>query len=409
MKNTDALLTPVLLGGDLNAYSMATAYARYNGSYSHVFARERLALTDMSPYIKLHTIKDLDDCNVAVPALLDFAKENSDKRFILIPCADWYMEMLEYARDALAGHFYFFIPDFEIWRTTSDKAIFLSILDKYGIPHPKTAVFDASLLEFEKRGMKMEPPFVIKPSDSSEYWRNSFEGMKKVYISHSLDEAKHIAERIFASGYGGKILLQEFIGKKSSPASASVLTTYSNKRAKVIRAVIGDVLLEELAPRARGNYSAIVTRPLDKICYKIIDMLEGIGYTGIANFDILYSEGNGYCLELNPRQGRSFDYIRGAGISLPALFEAEYSNQNIAPVFSYKETLWRAVKRTTVVKYSRNKALLSKAMTLEKNGASISPYDFRGDKKLMRKLYVAVHLSREAKRYKKYGEDGLCC
>ena len=65
-------ITPVLLGGDLNAYSMAMSFADARGEVSEVFARERRAVADLSSYINFHTVKDLNDCNVAVPELLFF-------------------------------------------------------------------------------------------------------------------------------------------------------------------------------------------------------------------------------------------------------------------------------------------------------------------------------------------------
>ena len=74
MTNKYEKITPVILGGDLNAYSMAMSFADEIGAVSEVFARERLALTDLSSYINIHVVPDLDDCNVAVPELLSFAK-----------------------------------------------------------------------------------------------------------------------------------------------------------------------------------------------------------------------------------------------------------------------------------------------------------------------------------------------
>ena len=178
MNNKYEKITPVLLGGDLNAYSMAMSFADAFGVVSEAFAKERLAITDLSSYINLHTVRGLDDCNIAVPELLRFAKSRKNDRLILVPCADWYVEMLEYARDALTGHFYFNVPDFEIWRAVSDKSSFMHLMDKYGVPHPKTEIFDSKFTDFQKRGIKMRPPFVLKPADSSEYWRNPFAEMK---------------------------------------------------------------------------------------------------------------------------------------------------------------------------------------------------------------------------------------
>ena len=395
-------VTPVLLGGDLNAYSMAVSFAEAEGLVSACFARDRLAVCDLSSFTELEVIPGLDDVNVAVPRLLKFAEKRKSERLLLVPCADWYVEMLEYAQDALKGSFYFHIPDFEIWRTTSDKASFTNIMDKYGIEHPKTVIFDSDLENICRRCSDMKPPFALKPADSSEYWRNRFDGMKKVYFPDSLDEARSIAEKIYASGYSGKILIQEYIGKKTERGSAEacVLTVFCDGNARVVRAVLGRVLLEELGVTARGNYSAIVTEELDPISHKIIAMLEGIGYTGIANFDILREDGKSYCLELNPRQGRSFDYLRASGVCLAQLLLSQMRGERIERELRYPVGFWRSVSRRTVVKHAEDKELLKSALLLEKRGRLKTPHELRSDGGIARRLYVAAHLFREGRRYK---------
>lgn len=403
MSNKNEKIVPVLLGGDLNAYSVAKSFYGKYGTVSEVFARERLAITDLSSYINIHAVPGLDDPNVAVPELLSFAKSRPNEKLLLVPCADWYVEMLEYATDALTGHFYFNIPKFELWRAVSDKSSFTRLMDKYGIPHPKTEIFDDKFTDLQKRCIKMRPPFVLKPADSSEYWRNPFPDMKKVYFTFSLDEAKRIGEKIFSSGYSGKLLVEEYVGDTvgKGKATASTLTVYMNRRARPVRAVLGDVLLEERGPTARGNYSAIVTRELDPLCYSLISMLENIKYTGVANFDILTADGVSYCLELNPRQGRSCDYLRCAGVSLAELFVSDMRAENIETDFKYGDGVWRCVGRRTVEKYSTETALLKKAISLEKKGASVSAYDFHPSFDLKERIYTFIHMYREEKRYKR--------
>ena len=401
MTNKYGKITPVLLGGDLNAYSMAMSFADEIGVVSEVFARERLAVTNLSSYINFHTVRDLNDCNVAVPELLSFARLRHGEGLLLVPCADWYVEMLEYARDALTEHFYFNVPSFEVWRTVSDKASFTHLMDKYAIPHPKTEIFDERFSDFQKRGIKMTPPFVLKPSDSSEYWRNPFPDMKKVYFPTSLGEAKKIGEKIYASGYSGKLILQEQIGRASRRASASTLTVYMNRRAKAVRAVLGDVILEDKGPTARGNYSAIVTRELNGLSYALIEMLEKIKYTGIANFDILSCGEKDYCLELNPRQGRSFDYLRCAGVNLAGLLLADMRGESQEADFKYRDGVWRCVSKRTLQRHSEDKDLLKRAIALEKEGAGFYAYDARWDKGLRRRAYVILHARREEKRCKR--------
>lgn len=400
MDKTNEYILPVLLGGDLNAYSMALSFKKKFGIASEVFARDKLAVTELSSFINLHVVESLDDCNSAVPALVEFALKHRDKKLILIPCADWYVEMLEFARDALSEYYFFHIPSFEIWRAVSDKSSFTALMDKYSVSHPKTEIFDEKFTDFQKRGMKMRPPFVLKPADSSEYWRNKFEGMEKVYFPSSLDEALKIGQKIYSSGYSGKLLLQERIGAHNgADAESSVLTTYSDMNGRVKAAVLGDVLLEERGRTSRGNYSAIITKPLDEISYRLINMLDGIGYTGVANFDILCLGEKRYCLELNARQGRSFDYTRSAGLSLAELLVKDMRGEKIEEHLEFKEGFWRAVSKRTVVKYSKNKRLLHKALYLEKHGRAVTPYDFSAEKNPARRLYVLAHLHKEKRRY----------
>lgn len=409
MKEYFEKVTPVLLGGDLNAYSMAASFADAEGLVSVCYARDKLAMCDLSSFIELRVVSELDDVNTAVPELMAFAEKHRGNRLLLVPCADWYVELLEYAKDALEGSYYFHIPDFEIWKTTSDKASFTKIMDKYCIEHPKTEIFDKNLEKIEQRCSGMKPPFVLKPSDSSEYWRHKFEGMKKVYFPDSLDEARRIGEKIYSSGYSGKILIQEYIGEKNKRGStaSSVLTVFCDSSARVVRAVLGDVLLEELGATSRGNYSAIVTRELDSISYRIIAMLEGIGYKGLANFDILRDGGKSYCLELNPRQGRSFDYLRASGVNIAELLLAQMRGERIARELKYPTGFWRCVSRKTVIKHAEDRGLLKTAIALEKRGRFKTPYEFRRDESIARRFYVMAHLFREGRRYKALARNAI--
>ena len=402
MKKHKSDTIPVLLGGDLNAYSMATALKRGRGLSSIVLARERLAVCDGPEYIDLRVVKDLDDPDVATPYLIDIAREYRGARMILIPCADWYMEMLQYARDALSGHFYFHIPDFEVWRAVSDKASFTAIMDKYGILHPSGVVISSDSEDLTSLCRDLKPPFVVKPSDSTEYFRHKFPGQKKVYFTDTLGECREVARAVYSSGYSGKLLIQErIISVNNKPPQASVLTVYSDKNGSVKAAVRGNVLLEEKWDTSVGNYSAIVTHALTDTDSRIIKMLEGIRYTGISNFDILESDGREYCLELNPRQGRSFDYTRAAGINLANMLLDELEEKEIDPHFLYGDGYWREAGRKTVEENALDKSLLEYAHALEKAGRAISAYDYGKGEGIFHRMYVCVHRKRDAARRKR--------
>ncbi|MBP3308212.1 MAG: hypothetical protein J6L90_02110 [Clostridia bacterium] len=396
---SDNNFLPVLLGGDLNAYSMARAFYEGFGAVSYVFCEERLGITDNVEFISLHVIPSLSDVNVLVPTMLGLASEHKDRELILVPCADWYMEILEFARDRLDGHFSFNIPDFDIWRIASDKCATHALFEKFGVSHPRTVSFRATdgIMSIASR---LKPPYVLKPAESSLYHKYSFEGKEKVYFTDSLAESARLARKIFDTGYSGALILQERIGSAASRPIASVLTTYSDTGGKVVMAVLADAALEERAPTARGNYSALITRPLTPLCQDIINMLDRIGYRGFANFDILTYGGGEVCLEINPRQGRSCDYLRCAGINIARLLVRDMCADAITPIFEYKKILWRAVPLSVVKRYS-HPSLKASVKELIGMGRCYSAYAPGGSPK--RRFYNLAHAIRVRGKFRRYG------
>jgi D-aspartate ligase len=395
---TKRKIIPVLLGADLNAYSMARAFFEAEGVRCHLFARERLAISALSRFSEMHVVPGLDDPDVAVPALMEFGRARADADLLLVPCADWYAEMLEYSRDKLRGHFYFNIPDFEVWRAVSEKASFLSLLAKLNISAPISAVVRSG--SFEAALSRVPAPYVVKPADSTEYWRFRFEGMKKVFFPKTRAEALEAIRKIESSGYRGRILIQERIGASEKPKS-SVLTTYSTSDGRVVRAVLGRILLLEKGDTSFGNYAAIVTEKLDETSRELIALLDKIKYTGIANFDIISYQEKSYCLELNARQGRSSDYVRAAGVNLAELLLADMRGEKIEECFDYREIFWRSAPRSAVINHADDEKLLEKAMSLSRLGLEFTPFSSKEDAFLLRRAYLFLHSLKQSVRINK--------
>ena len=405
MINGKKNLIPVLLGADLNAYSVALSFYEAYGVKSHVFARYRCGATDNSKFITTHICSGIDDVRVAVPELLRFAHLNSGGELFLIPCADWYVVMLESAQDMLSDIYHVHIPERNVWNKLSDKHSFYQLMQKEGILYPKYQAFlSEGDITFEKLG-KVEYPAVLKPSDSTEYWKYPFDDMRKVYFVKNTDESVEIMHRIFSSGYRKAVILQELVGKESGNM---VLTTFSDKEGRVVRAVLGDVILEEVGKTSYGNHSAIITQPLNDTCRKLIEFLNRIRYTGVANVDIMSDGEREYVLEINTRQGRSCDYLRAAGISLAELFVKTAHREKIEPSYSYSEAYWHYPPHKAVMNFSEH-GKKEMAEDLMKKGAGFSPYQnsYEG---IVRRAYVAYHNTRLAraikKSHKKSGDIG---
>ena len=383
----------VLLGGDLNAYSVAIAFhAAYNVK-STVFCRYRCGITAVSSILDLRVEPNLLDDTVGTSVLLRYASQMKERPY-LVACGDWYVAFLQRNRERLKNAYRFLIPSREVYRSVCDKAEFYGLLKKEKLPYPKTEVLtreDLSLSRFLSLGPY---PLVLKPSNSVGYYEHPFKDMEKVYFPKTPKEAMDIAERIFASGYRDSLILQERIGTELSPPVSKTLTLLSDADGHVRRGVLGEVLIEESAPGARGNYAAVLTRPPDALTCRLVAFLERIGYVGIANFDILSYGGASYILELNPRQGRSCDYLRAAGVSIANFIVEALQATEMKTDLSSRVGLWHAVPYPIVVRKAsaENQGLLK---SLKREGRTFSPFSYVGEKTTLRRcLYLPIHAVR---------------
>ncbi len=370
MKENSKNIVPVLLGGDLNAYSAALAFRETYGVRSHAFMRYRCGATDNSKFIKTHICSGIDSSDIAVSELLKFKVKYSDSTMLLVPCGDSYVRLLTECGEALLSDYRFLIPEREHFEMLSDKASFAEKISEFGIPHPEYVTF-SSCEEISSERLEAIPhPAVVKASSSTEYYKHPFDGMKKVYFTDTYDESRAVIKRIFSSGYDRKVILQRRIG---SDNKNRVMTTFSDKYGQVVRAVLGDVILEEVGKSSFGNHSAIITRPLDRLAFSLIDFLNGIKYKGFANFDIMCDADKQYVLEMNLRQGRSCDHLRGAGMNIARLLvDAAYGNR-IQADFRTSEIYWHYPPHKTVMRLaSPENARL--AERLRRRGREYTPY-----------------------------------
>lgn len=390
-------LTPLLLGLDLGAYSMAVAFHEATGAVSHAFGRERLGATSHSKIVIPHIIPDILEKERAISEITNFCRER--ECVFLVPCEDWYVRLLSTIRDRLPDNVKLYMPDGEILKAVSDKVKFYEICDGFGVDYPKTAVFYSEADLNTRIFDSFSYPAVVKPSDSTEYWKHKFDGMRKVFYPMGAPEAEETVRKIFASGYRGAVILQEKIG--TATEKVGVYTVITDKAGKYAVGAFGNVLLGEPTPTGTGNHVAISTAKKPEICKRLDRMLEKIGYSGIANFDLISDGRRWYVLELNPRQGRSCDYMRGAGINIAEAILAMLLGHKYEPK-SPREILWRCISRRTLYRYCRDRHLLQKAKKLIANRLDCSPYSYSSDIKLnpIRAAYTLCHTYRHSRRFK---------
>ncbi len=404
----EKVITPVLLGADLNCYNVARAFHEQYGVKSYAFGRYAVSATKYSKIVKFTAIKDIDSDSVMLDTLHRFADAHLGEKLVLFGCTDDYVAMIIRNREELSDYILPY-PPAEMLETVAHKAEFYETCDKFGIPHPDTVVLTepktADDLTAEKLGF--DYPIIVKPSSSVDYWKHPFDGMKKVYVAKDDDDAEKIIAEIYASGYPEKMILQEFIAGGDS--QMRVFTTFSDAKGKVRAMCLGHTMLEEHTPKGLGNHAAIVTEPVSSltIADKIKDMLEEIGYTGFANFDIKLREGTNddfRVFEINLRQGRSNFYLTSAGLNVARLatevFESEGDDcEKVENAF-----FWHHIPRSVAYEYTEDKSLVERAKKLSADGKQSSSVLYRPDLCLnpLRLICVLEMLRRQKKKYEIY-------
>ncbi|MBP3367798.1 MAG: ATP-grasp domain-containing protein [Clostridia bacterium] len=405
---TDANITPVLLGADLNCYNVARAFHMQYGVKSYAFGRYAVSATKYSKIIHFESVPELDTDSVMLDKLHRFADAHLGEKLILFGCTDDYVSMIIRNRDELSDYVIPY-PSADLLTSISKKAEFYETCDKFGIPYPDTVVLcektSREALTEDKLGFKY--PIIVKPSSSVDYWKHPFDGMKKVYTAASPEEAEKIISEIYDAGYPEKMILQEFID--GTDCEMRVFTAFSDSRGKVRAMCLGHTMLEEHTPKGLGNHAAIVTEPVSDfpIAERIKNMLESMGYTGFSNFDIKLRAGTKddfRVFEVNLRQGRSNFYVTSAGINVARLAAEVFESEGDDVERCEKSVFWHHIPRSVAYKFTEDKELVKKAKELDKKGLGYSSVWYPPDFCLnpMRFICVVEQLRRQNKKYKIY-------
>lgn len=399
---------PVLMGNDINVYSMARAFHEEYHLKSTVYCKIESGPCKDSDIIDLKPVKNIDQSNVFLHHINQFAKEHFDKSIVLIGCGDSYIEVISRNLDDLENNIIAPYMPFDRIEPLTDKKHFYGLCEKFGISYPKTAVIH---LENQRDYViEIKPPFVIKPSDSVEYWRNPFIGQDKVFIVQTVEELKDIVERIFCSGYKKDIIIQEYIPGDDS--NMRVLTCYSDQMGKVKLMALGHVLLEEHTPTGIGNHAVILNEYNEELNAQFKTFLEGVHYIGFSNFDIKFDPRDGAykAFEINPRQGRSNYYVTNSGYNLAKIIVDDYINHKPMDKIQIvrNQKLWMVVPKKVAFKYVFSKANKMRMNELIRSGDYVNPLLYKKDTNIKRRLRVYKNILSHYSKYKKYyGNEGV--
>ncbi len=394
-------IVPVLLGADLNCYSVARAFFEAYGVRAHAFGKYAVGETQHSKIVAFTAVPNLEQSEVLCQTLANFAAEHAGAELYLIACTDEYEEAVIANREALCRYYFCPCPHAHLAQKLITKEAFYKMCEEHALPYPKTLILRKNAPFPETLGF--DYPIIIKPSSSIAYWRAPFGGMKKVYTAANADEAKQIVSAIYAAGYDESIILQELI--PGGEDAMHVLTTYSSQSAKVAAACMGRVLLGEHTPKGLGNHVAIITEEHKDIEEKLTAFLENIGYTGFANFDIIRDtrDGSFKILEINLRQGRSNYYVTSSGINIASLVVRDKRGELTREKLPHPaEHFWHTVPKKIIYNYIKDENLKNRVKALVSAGKADTALFYPKDvcASPLRAAYLFIHNMRYYKKFR---------
>lgn len=317
---------PVILGTGLGAYATARALHEAYGVRSLALGRAPLGETAHSAIIDVRVHAGFDHPDVVVAALHALADEFGGRTRVLFASVEYYTNVVIGRRDELEADYAIPLVDAAVKRRIIDKADFYRTCAELGVPHPQTVVVDPQAAGEASLGddLPFGYPVILKPSDTDTYPRLSFEGQQKVYLVADARQLRQVVARILAAGYTGDLIVQEYLAGDESVMR--VANTYSDRTGTMRLASLGQVALTEWNPRLVGNNNAIVSVHDEPLTASLRRFLDGIGYVGAANFDVMRDRRTGVdkLLEVNLRTGATAYYATAAGGNIPRCTVEEY-------------------------------------------------------------------------------------
>lgn len=394
---------PVLLGGDINTYSVARAFYEKYQVKSWVFGKYATGPSYQSRIINYIANPKIDTDKFFLRRVNGFAKKHPDKKILLIGCGDSYVALISKHKSRLEKNIIAPYIDYDLMNSLQQKETFYKLCEKHGVDYPDTFIYDRSMGHDFDPGFRF--PMVLKPSDSIKYWEHPFDTQHKVYIIKSREELDKTLDEIYEAGYPDKMIMQDMI--PGNDEYMRVLTSYSDHNGKVKMMCLGHVLLEEHTPHGMGNHALIITEPNTELMDGVKALLEELHYTGFSNFDIKYDmrDGKYKFFEINTRQGRSNYYVTGSGFNVAEYFVEDYVYGRELPFkIAEEEHLWTVVPNSVAFRYVKDDELKAKVMRLLREKKYVNPIFMKGDLGMprfarMMKLYLS-HISKYRKYYK---------
>lgn len=401
MKFVEREFVPVILGGDINTYSVARAFYEEYQIKTTVMGKYPSGPSYGSRIVDYIPNEAIDQEETFLNQINEFAEAQPQKKIIVLGAGDNYINMITKYRNQLAENIIAPFISHELMDNLQRKDYFYNLCDEVGVDYPETVIVTP------KTGLDFEVPFsypvILKSSESIHYWDYPFPEQEKVFTMNNREELDEMITKIYEAGYPENLIIQDMI--PGNDEHMYVLTSYSDQKGKVTMMCLGHVLLEEHTPLGKGNHAVIITDYNEELINQAKDFLEKINYVGYSNFDIKYDtrDGKYKFFEINTRQGRSNYYVTGSGFNIARYLVDDYIYNVEKDLEVAKEPyLWWVVPKQVAFTYIKLQKNLNLMKRLIKEKKVVNPIFFRSDFSVKRFAQMSKNYLSHFMKFRKY-------
>lgn len=382
-------LQPVIIGGDIGAYSLGLEMFEAYGCTSIAVASSPADVIARSEIFTVEPVPPNIGEDELLAVLHGLAAANPGKTMVALANTDAKAIFLSRNRQLLEPRYLVPYASLESIEQLCDKASFAQLCDSLDIPTPTTVVVDLASTDIPE--VPFEFPVVAKAANGEEYDNFSFPGKKKIWFIDTQEQLDDLWVTLKSNGYTGEFLVQETIPGDDSCMRS--LTFYVDSNDTVTVSAAAKVLLQDHAPTMIGNPVAMVTEQMPDLWAQAEQILKAGKYQGFANFDIKVDPRNGtpYFFEVNPRIGRNSYYLVAGGVNpLVPMIEDLGQHQKVEPIIATRRALYCVVPIPLIRKYVRDKTSRQEIDGLVRSGNVFNPLKFAGERSLTRKLLLKL-------------------
>ncbi len=393
---------PILIGTDLNCYTMSISFHEEYGIKPVVVGKAPIPYTEGSTIIEeFYYTERIDDTAYFIDYLKTLAEKYHQEyeKLLLIGTNDAYVTFIIENKEALAEDFEFNYPDAELVPELFLKKNFYRLCEEHGLDTPLTYFY--SCKEEEPFDKEVPFPLIVKPSNGIEYYANPFEGMQKVYKVENYHELNKVIQTIKNSGYRDELIIQDYIPGDDTHMWDAVYYGDRHRNAQLIS--FGQVVLQEPTTTGVGNYTALIVRQNKEMMDKLVRFMEDIGYKGFANFDIKYDprDGTYKLFEVNIRQGRSSYYLTQSGYNIAKIIVDDVIYKKDKEFHYVKgDHIFAVIPKGVLKRYVSNPKIAEEVRQLIKDGKYKNPIFYKPDKGLKRKFLMLLRQINYFRKYK---------